>query len=489
MILWSAMKNLIIALVVGMVLLLSSPIYSQITFERWYGGTEFDLGFSVIQTPDGGYTIAGCTNSFGSIGADIYIIRTDAFGDTLWTKTYGGTGNDRARDIIHTSEGGYAIVGYTESFGAGNEDVYLIEIDSIGDILWTKTYGGNNADIGYSLVESEQAGYVISGSTESFGAGYEDIYVIKTDSLGDTIWTKTYGGSAADWGYSLVRNQNAEYVIAATSRSYGGKAYFLNLNTNGDTNWTNAVCYFDAKSIDLTSDGGYIVAGDWQSFYAYIRLLKIDSFGDSIWAITDGVGNWRRGNSVIQTSDLGYLVAGRVQYIGDNHCDVYLLKTDSLGQTIWTKHFGGINDYEDDIGQCIAKTIDGGFVVAGYTDTYGAGYFDVYLIKTDSLGNTGIEESEDSVELGIGNLKLKISPNPFNSEVRIQISEVGKKSNIAPLSSDLSLHIYDSAGRLVNSIKLETNTYQLGADLVPGVYFLKLTIGEHKETQKLIKIR
>ena len=163
-----------------------TPASAQITFQKTYGGTLADQGASVQQTTDGGYIIAGNTKSSGAGNQDVYLIKTDAIGDTLWSKTYGGALNDLGRSVQQTVGGGYIIAGTTSSFGAGNQDVYLIKTDANGDTLWSKTYGGTAGDEGNSVKQTTDGGYIIAGYTGSFGAGALDVYLIKTDSSGNS---------------------------------------------------------------------------------------------------------------------------------------------------------------------------------------------------------------------------------------------------------------------------------------------------------------
>ena len=158
-------------------------------WERTYGGSDDDEGYSVAQTSDGGYIVAGRTRSFGAGEYDVYLVKTDGLGDTIWTRTYGGGGEDLGYSVALTSDGGYIVAGYTGSFGAGG-DVYLVKTDAVGDTILTRTYGGSSDDWGYSVAQTSDGGYIVAGRTASFGAGGSDIYLIKTDSLGysNTKW-------------------------------------------------------------------------------------------------------------------------------------------------------------------------------------------------------------------------------------------------------------------------------------------------------------
>jgi hypothetical protein len=160
-----------------------------------------DEGYSLIQTSDGGYAIAGHTKSFGAGLSDAYLVKLDANGNLQWTKTIGGKDFEDGYSLIQTSDGGYAIAGDTKSFGAGLSDAYLVKLDANGNLQWTTTIGGKDFEDGYSLIQTSDGGYAIAGYTQSFGAGGADVYVVKLDAKGNLQWTKTIGGPKGDdWG-------------------------------------------------------------------------------------------------------------------------------------------------------------------------------------------------------------------------------------------------------------------------------------------------
>ena len=163
-----------------LILLLFFSVPAQ-AWERIYGGSEVEKGYSVQQTSDGGYIIAG-----GSSPGDVYLIKTGASGDSIWTRTYGGSEDDGGYSVQQTSDEGYIIAGWTFSFGAGSYDVYLIKTDASGDTIWTRTYGGSDVDVGESVQQTLDGGYIIAGYTRSFGAGRGDVYLIKTDADGNS---------------------------------------------------------------------------------------------------------------------------------------------------------------------------------------------------------------------------------------------------------------------------------------------------------------
>jgi len=187
---------------------------------RTYDRGKHDHGDAVTQTRDSGYAICGMTWSPGA-SEDIWLVRTHANGDTLWTRTYGGDGADDGFSVEQTTDGGFILCGQTESFGAGSFDTWLIRTDSVGDTLWTRTLGGGGDDRGYSVQQTTDGGYVIAGYTESYGAGGTDVWLIKTNTRGDTLWTRTFGGAKEDKGYSVQQTADGGYIIAGTTASFG----------------------------------------------------------------------------------------------------------------------------------------------------------------------------------------------------------------------------------------------------------------------------
>ncbi|MBC7326802.1 PQQ-like beta-propeller repeat protein [bacterium] len=267
----------------------STPTES--TFEKTFGGTHWDAGRSVQQTRDGGYIIVGDTESFGQGEADVYLIKTDAKGKKLWERTFGGTKNDWGKSVQQTRDGGYIIVGYTESFGQGEADVYLIKTNAKGKKLWERTFGDTDWDAGFSVQQTRDGGYIIAGYTYSFGQGGTDVYLIKTNAKGKKLWERTFGGTKNDWG----------------------------------------------NSVQQTRDGGYIIVGETLSFGQGGRdvyLIKTDAKGKKLWERTFGGTDWDDGFSVQQTRDGGYIIVGVTDSFGQGEADVYLIKTDAEGNIL-----------------------------------------------------------------------------------------------------------------------------------------------------------
>jgi uncharacterized delta-60 repeat protein len=360
------------------------------TFAKSIGGSLTDIAVSIIQSSDGGYVVAGYTRSFGAGGRDFYVVKLDSSGNVLWTKTIGGSNDDVARSIIQSSDGGYVVAGWTSSFGAGSSDFWVVKLDSSGNVLWTKTIGGSSGDYANSIIQSSDGGYVVVGQTNSFG---ENIFVVKLDSSGNVLWSKTISGSYYDFVRSIIQSSDGGYVVVGrTLRAGRYDMYIVKLDSYGDVVWTKTIGgdddHDEAYSIIQSSDGGYVVAGYTESFGAGgsdFYVVKLDSSGNVQWTKTIGGSEKEVATSIIQSSDGGYVVAGFTESFGAGYFDIYVVKLDSSGNVQWTKTIIGRSS--DDFPWSIIQSSDGGYVVAGHTYSLGAGGWDFYVVKMDANGN------------------------------------------------------------------------------------------------------
>jgi hypothetical protein len=466
-------------LIFFLTVIFSLNAFSQVTFERMYGGEiSFDEGNSVIQTSDGGYVIVGTTESFGAGSDDIYLIRTNGLGDTLWTKTYGGQSGDWGNCVIQSSDGGFVILGTTNSFGAGAVDFWLIKTNSQGDTLWTKTFGGIGSDIASSVIETFSGDFVMVGSTPGVGPSNRDCWLIKVDATGDTLWTKTYGGNYAEEGNSLIQVSDSGYVVVGATNSWGPGDYNINLvrtNSNGDTLWTKTYGgTSDDKgfSVVQSSDGtGFIITGEKMqpNGYTDLCLIKASNSGAQIWEKTYG-GPFNDTGYSIKLSGGSYIVVGE-KFSGVTSFDIFLLKINNLGDTLWSRTYGGLSlDY----GFSAIPTSDSGYMVVGATNSFSTwGDNDVYLIKTDGVGNVGIHEPNKD-------WNIYIFPNPASNELTIQNPELKIEQ----------IGIFDVLGDRIFSRKPIASSEQLliNVSTFPaGVYFIVATDGKNVARKKFIK--
>jgi hypothetical protein len=260
------------------------------TFAKTIGGSGWDFARSIIQSSDGGYVIAGSTKSFGSSYYwDIYVVKLDSSGSVQWTKAIGGSYEDEAHSIIQSSDGGYVVAGYTTSFEADWADIFVVKLDSAGNVQWAKTIGGSGSDGAYSITQSSDGGYAVAGRTNRFGAGGWDFYVVKLDSSGNVQWAKTIGGSDWDEAYSIIQSSDGGYVVAGYTGSFGAGGYdmlVVKLDSSGNVEWTKTIGgdgYDEAYSIIQSSDGGYAVAGRTTGFKIIgwvMYVVKMDANGN-----------------------------------------------------------------------------------------------------------------------------------------------------------------------------------------------------------------
>jgi len=386
-------------------------------FCKAIGGEKFDVGVSLIQTSDSGYAIAGFTISFGAGEADVYVVKLDANGNLQWTKTIGGPGNEAGNSLIQTSDGGYAIAGTTTSFGAGGADVYVVKLDATGNLQWTRTIGGKKEDWGSLLIQTSDGGYAIAGFTRSSGAGEFDVYVVKLDAKGNLRWTRTIGGPKGDEGYSLIQTSDGGYAIAGYTESFGAgewDVYVVKLDASGNLQWTKTIggpADEIGNSLIQTSDGGYAIAGFTRSFgagEADVYVVKLDANGNLQWTKTIGGESEESVRSIIQTSDGGYAITGFTKSFGAGSGDVYLVKLDANGNLQWTKTIGGPGD---EAGPSLIQTSDGGYAIAGATNSFGAGEWDVYVVKLDKNGNACCAVSQTTPQVGSGGTLSSPTPS------------------------------------------------------------------------------
>jgi len=367
--------------------MISGGTESESIWNVAYGGFNHDVARSVQKTGDGGYIVAGWTMSFGAGLTDFWLIKVDSNGTMQWNQTFGGIANDQAYSVQQTSDEGYIIVGSTESYGAGLSDFWLVKTDAEGVTQWGKTYGGIYDDVAFCVRQTIDGGYIITGYTDSFGAGFSDFWLVKTDTNGTMQWSQTFGGTGFDRASSVVQTSDGGYMIVGETDSFGaGNFDFWLVGTDsvGTTLWSRTyggASYDVARSVEQTIDGGYIIGGWTNSFGtggSDFWLIKTDGFGSQHWNKTYGWIFDEEAYSVQQTSDEGYIIVGSTQSYGFGGWDFWLVKTDTNGTMQWNQANGGI---ADDRAYSVQQTSDEGYIVVGSTESFGAGLSDFWLTK------------------------------------------------------------------------------------------------------------
>jgi len=361
-------------------------------FSKIFISVGYDEAWSVQQTDDGGYILAGSTtrNMNSSIGGgswDALLIKTDSKGTEQWNRTFGDFNVDKAYSVQQISDG-YILAGTTESFGAGSADGWLIKTDKNGTEQWNTTFGGAGYDEIFSAQQTSDGGYILAGTTESFGVGRSDAWLIKTYSNGTEDWNMTFGGAGYDYLFSVQQTSDDGYILTGYTGEGASDAWLIKTDKNGIEQWNTTFGGTDGDytlSVQQTSDKGYILAGATDSFGAGSAdawLIKTDKNGTEQWNTTFGGTDYDELWSVLQTSD-GYIMAGHTYSSGKGGADGWLIKTNLTGIEQWNKTFG---DAGEDYIFSAQNTSDGGYVMAGFTESSGAGESDAWLIKTDSEG-------------------------------------------------------------------------------------------------------
>jgi predicted secreted protein len=397
---------------------------------------EEDVATACVPCPYG-YFIGGYTESQGSGDKDFYLEKMFDWGQTIWTRTYGGPGSDACNAILPTSDRGCIMVGQTNSFGAGGTDVWLVSAASNGDSLWSRTYGGPDDDYCAAIVPASDGGYYLAGTTESFGLGLRDFWLMKTNANGDSLWSDYYGGSGDDWCFSAQR----------------------------------------------TADGGLILAGYTNSFgtgHTDVWLVKTDENGVHQWNRTYNgrtPEDFDGAFCVQQTTDGGYIMTGSSFYAPGQHSDIMVLRVNANGDSLWSLFYGGAGM---DVGHAVQQTSDGGFLVLCYLDDPGQ---NAWLIRLNPEG----APIEERPLFAPRQFTLSVFPNPFNPRATICFD--------LPRAMMARLSVFDMTGRLVTTLAdapLPAGTHRLAFDgsVYPsGVYFAHLQAGDYDRTEKLILLK
>lgn len=381
---------------------------NKIEFIKTFGGSKNDVLQSVVKTSDGGYATLGYTQSNdGDIlnknneGFDFWLMKFSSDDKLLWSKTYGGTNDDRGTDIITTNDGGFALLGYSKSadgdvtLNAGAQDFWILKISNTGAILWQKTFGYAGADTGTALLQTKDNGFLVTGVLDvsaSNGQGNSksakhaggDIWALKLGSNGSLEWSKYFGGSFTDIPFGVVETSNNEYIIAASSDSKDFNIsnnkgsydfWILKIASDGMLVWEKSFGgseIDEPRAISATNDGNFMIVGDTRSSDkdisnnnggADLWMLKISTNGILIWEKTIGATSFDVARSISKTDDHGFIIAGNSRssdagFTNQGQNDAWILKVDISGNVLWKKFIGGSeNDLLFDVVQLNNQSI------------------------------------------------------------------------------------------------------------------------------------
>ncbi len=475
-----------------------------IQWQKAMGGSGDDYGYHCEQTSDGGYITCGIsTNANGDITenngmTDFWVVKLDPAGFIQWSKSYGSPGTDVAYSIKQTADNGYILTGFADTLGGditvnyGSQDIWILKLDAAGTLLWQKSYGGSSSENASDIEQTTDLGYIVAGTTYSNDIdvsgnhGNSDFWIFKLDAVGTILWQKCFGGTAND----------------------------------------------KAKSIQQTTDGGYIVAGQTDSNNGNVSgnhggidywVVKLDVSGNIQWKRCVGGSDHEVATSIVQTNDGGYAVAGHSRSndgdATDNYGanDYWIVKLSTTGAVQWEKNCGGTGD---DICFSLDLTIDEGFILSGYTastniDITGAlGDYDYWLVKIDSSGSlqwqkilggssgdqgqcvrqtsdggyilTGCSLSTDGDVTGVHALSVdawlvKLAPyvaieeEENNLSINIFPNPSNGNFNISGLQGENEIEIYNCIGELIYKTKTKNNIEFVSLnELAKGIYFCRV---------------
>ncbi|MBT5872431.1 MAG: hypothetical protein HOH43_03340 [Candidatus Latescibacteria bacterium] len=382
------MKTVIL---IAALLAIGGPISAQEElFIRAYGGNGADRGVHIIESSDGHLVIVGNTTT-PSQKLDVWMMKCTTAGDTLWTRKFGGKEDDNGWCVKETAAGDFIIVGFTQSYGASGNDILLIKTDSDGTELWKKTIGGDGDDIGWSIALNDDGGYSIAAQTDSYGEGALDAYLVRTDGQGDTLWTRTYGGSDVDRVFSVGVALDGSILIAGITYSFGAgdrDAYLVKTDGMGNLQWQKTYGgggYDNAHSVIIDRGNRIMLVGygdHWDRAGKRDMFLKqVTMDGDELWTESYGGAENDHAMTVFQTGNGGYVLTGYSYSFGNGDTDAYIVRTNESGKLLWDQNYG---TRFPDSGYDIIQVAEGEFYITGQSHGFGDAEGDLLLI---GLGN------------------------------------------------------------------------------------------------------
>lgn len=465
-------------------LVVNSTHAQDTIFQKIYGSISSDFGRAVVQTYDHNYIMAGTSTSFSSNSNHIWFLKVDSFGNYMWQRNYGGINTEWVSDMVETRDSNILVCGYTNSYGNGGYEGYVMKLNKMGDTLWTRTYGGVKWDFFYEVLESYSGDYYFCGETYNTG-GIQDVFVVKTKPNGDTVWTKKFGSDSIDVAYAFVQTYDSNFVLVGKTHLNGGEdVYVLKIDSLGNLLWSTSFSWsFSDIAYDIIqhTDSHLLITGGSHSTMGLgdrdMFTLRLTTNGLNPLLKFIGGPDEDQANTIVLSKNNRVYIGGYNKSFAAGKKDASYYHVDQYGNY----QFGRILGFnEDETIYDSYPCYDGSVVFFGQTASRGYGLDDYYLIKTDTLGNTTsqfvvIIGVEDNNQQSIN--KLRVYPNPSNSLVNISSSELMiKEVNIFTISgkSVYSHQFSDKKGSIFTN------------EMESGIYFLNIVL-ENNQT-KIIKL-
>jgi hypothetical protein len=463
----------------ALLIFIAGTLEAQVkTFEKTFGGSRMDYGHAMSRTADGGYILAGQSFSFGDTTSDTWLIKTDSDGKLQWMKTMGSDTLDGANSIVQTSDGGYFVLNHTEGYGAGDCEAWMFKTDTEGNILWDKTYGGAGDDIGEEGIETSSGDYIAVGF-ETFTEWHGNAFIAKYSSSGNMIWIKSYGAIKKESAVHILESADGGYVVAGTLYDTLGFAqdfWAFKTNSDGDLLWSKnygGTGREEAFGFCAVPDGGFVIAGYSASYGAGDNdayLLKIDANGNQQWSRNFGGMKNDVLRTVAVTQDGGFITGGSTESFNDS-IDMLIIKTDTYGNQQWMKIIGSAGSTTE--ANWLVACDDGGFAIVGSKQSVGSDNTDLYFIKTDSEGNTSLNVENLT---GTGP-HFTVYPDPATTSITILYDHVVIHPEVQ-IYNALGKMIYDEFDQQEISLK----------SFSEGIYFITLIGDNEIYSQRFIKM-
>lgn len=456
---------------------IGSPAAQEILWTRTFGGAASDWAESVESTADGGFVIAGYSASFGGGGWDVYVIRTDWRGQTLWSRTYGTPGQtDAALCVQQTDDGGF-VVALQEGIGD------LLRLNADGDSLWVGDYGIQAA----AVRQTADGGFIVAG--DSMGT----CCLVKTDPRGALLWRHAYPSGEFSRAFAVVEVDDGGYATGGCAWSVAGSwdYHIVRAAQNGNPLWERTYGRLlqedEGWAICETEDGGFVITG------LYFGTLKVDAVGDSVWSRYYGAGEIGCATSICSTIGGGFLVGGYLNPCGPDEGDYYLVRVDSEGDPLWQRSYGGAAESFDN-GRCARQTADGAYIMVGWSDAFGDGDMDVWLVRIDGESSS-VGMPDHARDGGAAGVKIElIGPNPIPLSGN-RTAARGRLAYRLSAAADVQVDVRSVLGQRLHHVTRQHSApgrYELewpSAAQTSGVYFVNLRAGSQISTSKIVVVR
>ncbi|MCB9178798.1 MAG: hypothetical protein H6590_05185 [Flavobacteriales bacterium] len=448
-------------------------VLGQPTWKRVFGGSAVEQVWDVAALGDGGFAVVGSTGSFGAASSDIYLLKLNADGERLWSQLLGGPGVDEGKAVVEMANGDLLIAGFTNAGTAGGYDGLVLRTDAAGEVIWERSFGGADWDFFHGIARDLDDGVWVVGTTYSMGVG-GDAWLLHLDSGGEVLHERALGSELEDHGASVKATADGGCVIAGSQVTGSGDLDLLvvKLDSDGEEVWTSSFGGDEddaARDIEVTTDGGYSVVGWTRSFNPVVEFyhVRMDASGEEDWYRNWGQVADQEGFDHVQLDNGEYASIGYVSQGGAGGKDMFLMKNGTDGGFILGQTQGGP---EDEFGHAIVRA-EGGYVIAGTTRSYGQGQTDIMVIRTNEVGFTDSDQVIAEFD------PVSVVERPTNNALVYPNPSVGS-FRVRGLTLPIQWRLTDSVGRVVRSGILTRENEEVWTDQPGGSYLLHCRAGQ-----------